>query len=869
MRADTARLQLFGELIELPGPVRAARLTQLSATQPALAAEMRALLESHEHSMELQLGSLLRDGLLGWIAMPTELSAGERIGPYRVEREIGRGGMGVVYLARRDDDTIDVQVAIKLTARRTDLLDLVRHEARLLSGLSHPHIARFIDVGRTADGTLYLITEFVPGQSLQARLLAGPVSEAELQRWASQLSAALSYAHARQTCHGDLKPANVIIDNNGDARLLDFGIGVTLLQEQGQAFAMGLTPEFAAPEVINDGLFTIAAEIYSLGQLLRCIVERVALRAGARADWQALLSRACGAEPSQRYESMNALARDLARIGSVEVLQAREHEAAHRLQRGLRRYWLPLGLLAVLVIGTVVGLLAVLDQRNSLQEALNESERSRTTADRTLGFVLDALAAASSEGANKVDVTVREFADATGRDLAPLWRSDPDTAGQIVLNLAKVDHGQERYQRVIERVDEALQHPMSAPTETRLRIQKVDALRELSRLDEAWAQLDDPTWPAQTRDDWRVNQTRARLLRTSGKPVEAEAITRQTLASATDISEEEHIALAGEMVTYVGDQGRLVEALQALELQRQLLAPVVQIRPNVSARNAQNRALILHWMGRSREARVALQEAVDIYRERLAPMHSSHADVAMIGVEIDKALGDNASAQGRIDTALAIYRQQLGVHHPKVAEVLHTQGNLALQRGDLEAAAQAYQASLDITTELPAKRAAAGTTRYSLCGVEFAQQRFEQALTLCRQSLIDLEASVAEPSHQLSNSLANLGRVESELGQHEQAVLHLGRAVEQGAQVFDAQSMDLANIRLYLSLALARDGQMEQSRAAFALSDRQFAQMDLTQISRLHARSYIEHGLALAQAWNDPAMLARFQALANAGLPGP
>ncbi|MCB1627052.1 MAG: serine/threonine protein kinase [Xanthomonadales bacterium] len=324
MRADTARLQLFGELIELPGPVRAARLTQLSATQPALAAEMRALLESHEHSMELQLGSLLRDGLLGWIAMPTELSAGERIGPYRVEREIGRGGMGVVYLARRDDDTIDVQVAIKLTARRTDLLDLVRHEARLLSGLSHPHIARFIDVGRTADGTLYLITEFVPGQSLQARLLAGPVSEAELQRWASQLSAALSYAHARQTCHGDLKPANVIIDNNGDARLLDFGIGVTLLQEQGQAFAMGLTPEFAAPEVINDGLFTIAAEIYSLGQLLRCIVERVALRAGARADWQALLSRACGAEPSQRYESMNALARDLARIGSVEVLQARD-----------------------------------------------------------------------------------------------------------------------------------------------------------------------------------------------------------------------------------------------------------------------------------------------------------------------------------------------------------------------------------------------------------------------------------------------------------------------------------------------------------------------------------------------------------------
>ncbi|MCB1640277.1 MAG: protein kinase [Xanthomonadales bacterium] len=869
MRADTARLQLFGELIELPGPVRAARLTQLSATQPALAAEMRALLESHEHSMELQLGSLLRDGLLGWIAMPTELSAGERIGPYRVEREIGRGGMGVVYLARRDDDTIDVQVAIKLTARRTDLLDLVRHEARLLSGLSHPHIARFIDVGRTADGTLYLITEFVPGQSLQARLLAGPVSEAELQRWASQLSAALSYAHARQTCHGDLKPANVIIDNNGDARLLDFGIGVTLLQEQGQAFAMGLTPEFAAPEVINDGLFTIAAEIYSLGQLLRCIVERVALRAGARADWQALLSRACGAEPSQRYESMNALARDLARIGSVEVLQAREHEAAHRLQRGLRRYWLPLGLLAVLVIGTVVGLLAVLDQRNSLQEALNESERSRTTADRTLGFVLDALAAASSEGANKVDVTVREFADATGRDLAPLWRSDPDTAGQIVLNLAKVDHGQERYQRVIERVDEALQHPMSAPTETRLRIQKVDALRELSRLDEAWAQLDDPTWPAQTRDDWRVNQTRARLLRTSGKPVEAEAITRQTLASATDISEEEHIALAGEMVTYVGDQGRLDEALAALDEQRRLLSPIADIRPNVVARNAQNRALVLYWLGRSAEGRVALEEAAAIYRERLAPMHSSHADVAVIGIELDQKLGLTASALARADEAIGIYQHQLGSGHPKVSEVLHTRGNLHRIDGDLDAALADYRAALEISGPLPARRQYAAITRYSICAVLQSKGQLDEAYAHCEQALTDLEATVDESAFQLAEALANLGSVESALGRHQEGLEHLQRALAKASHIYEAESHELAGYQLNLAVALEHAGQRQAALAAFATADAVYSRINLSDIGRLDAVAYINHGRALARAWADPALQARFEALSTADGSGP
>lgn len=867
MNPETTRMKLFGELVEMAPQERLERMAQLADEHPGLAAELQALLRSHDSSVLLQLSSFLRAGLLRWVAPPIELAFGERLGPYRIERELGRGGMGVVYLAIRDDDTIDVQVAIKLTSCQTDLLDLIRHEARLLSALSHPNIARFIDVGRGAEGSLYLVTEYISGESLQRRLENQVASVDELRRWAYQLCAALSFAHARQICHGDLKPANVMIDDVGDVRLLDFGIGVTLLQEQVAAPVIGFTPVYAAPEVTREGVYTVAAEIYSLGRVLSALGRDVPLTRGQRADWQAIIERATAADPARRYESMAELGRDLARVGGSEVLRARERDQMHRLQRGLRRYWLPLGLSLALVLGTIAGLIAVTDQRDALATALDRSERDRTTADRTLGFVLDALAAASSEGANKVDVTVREFADATGRNLEPLWQADPDTAGRIVLNLARVDHGQERYARVIERVDDALQHTMGAPTEMRLRIQKVDALRELSRLDEAWAELESPLWPPSTREDWRVAQTRARLLRTSGKPVEAEAITRITLANLQEASEEEQIALAGEMVTYIGDQGRLAEALVELDRQRNLLQPLVHLRPNVAARNAQNRALILHWLGRSAEARVALEEAVSIYRERLAPMHSSHADVAMIGVEIDLAVGEQASASERVERALQIYRQQLGERHPKISEVLHTQGNLALMRNDPVAAAESYAAALSISGELPARRTQAAITRYSLCSAKFTAGDAVAALPLCEQSLSDLEATVSDPSPHLSNALANLGRVESELALHERAVEHLRRAVEMAAKSFDPASLDVANIRLYLAISLARSNQIEESRAVFERADAQFSIADLDRIGTNHARSYVEHGLALAQTWNDPPMQARFEALARRSAP--
>src|SRR6266545_3730972 len=202
----------------------------------------------------------------------------QHIGPYRIIREIGRGGMGAVYLAARDDGQYDQQVAIKLIKRGMDseeVLRRFRRERQILANLSHPNISRLLDGGMTLDGRPYFVMEYVAGMPIDEYADQQQLSIDERLKLFRRVCAAVQHAHERKIIHRDLKPCNVLITADGTVKLLDFGIAKLLDAEQSSktidqtdTARRVLTPEYASPEQLRGSPLTDVSDVYSLGILL-------------------------------------------------------------------------------------------------------------------------------------------------------------------------------------------------------------------------------------------------------------------------------------------------------------------------------------------------------------------------------------------------------------------------------------------------------------------------------------------------------------------------------------------------------------------------------------------------------------------------
>lgn len=201
---------------------------------------------------------------------------GRQIGAYRVEREIGRGGMGRVFLARRADDEFDKVVAIKLIKRGFDTDEIIsrfKHERRILAALDHPYITRLFDGGTTEDGRPYLVMEYVEGLPLTRYCDEKRLSIDERLKLFLKVCEAVTYAHINLVVHRDLKPGNILITSDGNPKLLDFGVAKLLMSDgihtqRTEEMARAMTPCYASPEQIRNEKITIPSDVYSLGVIL-------------------------------------------------------------------------------------------------------------------------------------------------------------------------------------------------------------------------------------------------------------------------------------------------------------------------------------------------------------------------------------------------------------------------------------------------------------------------------------------------------------------------------------------------------------------------------------------------------------------------
>ncbi|HSC05974.1 MAG TPA: serine/threonine-protein kinase, partial [Steroidobacteraceae bacterium] len=277
-RFDKARWEalspLLDELLALEAPARAERVAQLRGADGAAADELTDLLA--------QYTTIERDGFLeGSLVRPVEESTlqGQVVGSYTLERLLGQGGMGAVWLAQRSDGRYEAHVAIKLlnpALLGPGGIERFRREGRALGRLTHPNIARLIDAGVTQTGQPYLVLDYIEGETINRWCDRQSLEVTARVRLFLDVLAAVAHAHSKLILHRDLKPSNILVTAEGQVKLVDFGIAKllddrleaapnsALTQLAGQAF----TPDYAAPEQVQGGEVTSATDVYALGVLL-------------------------------------------------------------------------------------------------------------------------------------------------------------------------------------------------------------------------------------------------------------------------------------------------------------------------------------------------------------------------------------------------------------------------------------------------------------------------------------------------------------------------------------------------------------------------------------------------------------------------
>src|SRR5829696_4929618 len=273
---DRARWQqlepLLDRALELSGDELTPWLADLRSRSPELAAELTSLLS----------GEAVADRV-GFLADPPDATlAGLQLGAYTLERPLGHGGMGSVWLARRTDGRFEGRAAVKLL--NLALLsragqERFRREGSLLARLTHPGVARLYDAGVSASGQPYLVLEYIEGQRIDVFTREHALTREARVRLVLQVLAAVGHAHANLIVHRDIKPSNILVTADGTVKLLDFGIAKLLEEHQdGERTGLtadggALTPDYAAPEQVRGEPITTSTDVYSVGVLLYLLLS--------------------------------------------------------------------------------------------------------------------------------------------------------------------------------------------------------------------------------------------------------------------------------------------------------------------------------------------------------------------------------------------------------------------------------------------------------------------------------------------------------------------------------------------------------------------------------------------------------------------
>ncbi len=697
---------------------------------------MTGLIERMFEPGRLLQGALVRS-LLHSAGM-AELASGANLGPFRIVREIARGGMGIVYLACRADGEYEQDVAIKwLPQGRLDAaaLQLFRHERQILASLRHPHIARLLDGGHGEDGHLWFAMEHVEGEAVDRHAAAHGLGWRERVQLLLPVIDAVQFAHGRLLLHRDIKPDNVRVDADGRAKLLDFGIAALVSDGDAQR---AFTPGYASPEQLAGAAPQVASDIWQLGRLLDAVLAAGTAPALPR-DLSAIVAKAMAADPARRYATASALQADLRRVLAYQPVGARPPSLLHRLHLLLQAY--PLGSLAAgLVLAAFFAVIAGFMLKLARQR--DAAEQAREVAQAVNRFINeDFLPGADPLQHGAGDLRVAELMAGALDKVEQRLSGMPEVAGEIDLSLGRSLAGLGRFEladvalgRAIARLGEVrgadhasvLQARLTrsqvrigaqnlAHNEDDLRTLRADAVAALGETADLVADIDNQIARAAfLREEFILCEQRflALLPRTARMPPDSRADTYMGLSlcesrlghfapalehaqRARDVylagrgadhpfTLETHIAIETALVGL----GRYDEAVALLrELQKQLSLRYGADHPTTLT-VTHDLGFALSCAGRA-EGVEWLRLAAASRAQMLGEQHPWHAmSLAVLGMALLRQ-GDTAGAAQALDHADAIL-QAPGAATPFVQAIVLE------NRADLALAQRRYAAAIDL-----------------------------------------------------------------------------------------------------------------------------------------------------------------------------
>lgn len=700
---------LFDELAPLTDDQRRARLGG-ATVPPDVRRWLDELLAAHDDERSLiidrQVDVLARSLAPDAPLLDASEYVGRRFGPWQADALIGRGGMGVVLSGRRADGQFDMQVAIKLLDPERfsgATVEAIRRELHMLASLEHPGIARLIDGGLGDDGLPFVVMEYVDGQAITEWVMGSQGASARIGlsgRLAlfEQVADAVAHCHDRLVVHGDIKPGNVLVDEQGRVRLLDFGIAHRLTGTGGDDDRGWCSPGYAAPERLRGAPPSVAEDVFALGALLYVLLtgsgiraapdqtriatgrlegldeairrpsDRRELRAAVRRDGgsvddlDAVVLRALAEDPEDRYRSVRDLLRDLEAWQAKRPVAARRGGRFHRAGLWARRNRAVAAGLAVAMVALVGGSAVSLWQADRARESARVASAAQLAAEDALG---------RAEAVNRFLV---ELFEARIPDLPPdqlpttaqlveggiEQALDPDSGppalrAELLITLAEILGARRRLddaERLLDEVDSLLKAHAGIDADLRLRVAvlRAENARELNRFDDADARLSEaialyrsirPGDPMQRE----LERDRARVLMRRERFDEAEPLL---LALQDEIEgrpgfDDLSLRVAGDLAAVAGMTGRDALAFerfeQILERKKSLNHPELSL-----ATTEVNLAGLARSLGRFDEADARFDAVI----ERLAPFTDVPRSVRAVAM---KGCSDIAQMRGDFDTA--------------------------------------------------------------------------------------------------------------------------------------------------------------------------------------------------------------------------
>jgi tetratricopeptide (TPR) repeat protein len=822
---------LLEEALDLPPESRAAFLDRVCSGDPDLRAELEALVGA-----DAEAGSFLDAPVdLSAFAAPLDPAAGAsaeagpeaasgdaraergRIGPYRIVREIGRGGMGVVYEAEQQRPRRPVALKVILGGRHADAeaVRLFRRETESLARLKHPGIAAIYESGSTDEGQHFFAMELVPGRTLSDFLAqaGAPESQTEVRRRLHlfrKIAAAVSYAHQRGVIHRDLKPSNILVlepaGGAPDVKVLDFGLArITDPDAEAPTAVTAIgriqgTLPYMSPEQVRGRRdeVDVRTDVYSLGVILyrmlsgrppyeldgrefpeaaRIVCEqapRPLASTGRPAridrDLAIIVTKALEKDPARRYQGVGALDEDVARFLAGQPILARSPSAAYQIRKLMARHRVPFAAAFALLVLLLGFATAVTLQARRIAAERDRAGREARTASQVSGFLTDLFKVSDPGESRGNAVTAREILDKGVEKIGQELKEEPEVQAGLMLTMGNVYANLGLYKQAVPILEQSV--------EMRRRLlgeESLDTLAAMSSL--------------------------AVLYNRLGRAAEAETLHARILDKRRDLQGPDHPDTLNTMSGLAAARRRQARYAEAEDLDRQ----VVEARRRTLGEDHPDTLRGMFSLAGSLWAQQRYADAEAVYRPTLEKQRrvlgDDHPNTLLTMQNLAGVLrfqGKLPEAESLVREAYERERRVLGEDHPSTLEAMNQLGKLLEAQGRYDDAEPLYRSVLERRLRVLGKEHPETLeSMTNLATFDSARGRYAEAGTLLREVLGSARKVLGENHPNTAMTLYNLGCTEALRGNRAGALDWLGQAVAHGWSEGDrmAQDSDLKSLR--------------------------------------------------------------------------